>query len=94
VKFSRIQTETRLGIRYAVIAALALESWISGVLTSLNSSKKSSEGKFYPQNYVLESERMNFSILRMINFELWQSILSLKAVDLPLLFLPSVLSIC
>jgi hypothetical protein len=83
-----------LRICYAVITTFAFESRISWIFASLNSSEKAFEGKLYSQNYVLKSERMNFIILRMINFELWQSILSLKAVDLSLLFLPSVLSIC
>jgi len=83
-----------LRIRYAVIATLAFESRISRILARLNSSEKGFESQFYSQNYILQSERMNFFIFMMINFELWQSILSLKAVDLSLLFLPRILPIC
>ncbi len=84
VKFSRIKTETRLGIRYAVIAALALASWISGFSTSLNSRKKALKADL-PSKLLLESERMNFSILRMINFELCVDFES-QAVDLSFSF--------
>ena len=93
-KLSRIQTETRLRIRYAIVATSAFESWISWILVWFDPAEERLECQFHSQYNVLECQRMDFFVLRMIHFELWQSILSLKAVDMSLLFLPSVLSIC
>jgi hypothetical protein len=94
MKLSRIQLETRLRICYAVIATFSFESRISGVLSGFDSSEECFEGKFYSQNHVLKSQRMDFFELRAIYLQLRQSILSLKTLDLSLLILPSILPIC
>ncbi len=94
MKLSRIHPETRLRICYAVIATFSFESRISGVLSSFDSSEECFEGKLHSQNYVLKSQRMDFFELGVIYLQLRQSVLSLKALDLPLLILPSILPIC